>query len=115
MDVTVGQEVHLPGVLLEVPLSEPVLVAVTHAVAVGVLRVRVGGTQQSGDHRLGCRAVLPRLELGNCQFGPTLLVEQDPVDSIDRLIGIQLLGLLPHPRCIRRGEAAIGRIVEGEV
>ena len=115
MDVTVGQEVHLPGVLLEVPLGEPVLVAVAHAITVGVLRVRVRGTQQSGNHRLGCRAVLPRLELGNRQFSPALLVEQNPVDPIDRLIGIQLLGLLPHPRCIRRGEAAVGGIVEGEI
>ncbi len=45
VNVTVGQEVHLPSILLKVPLSEPVLVTIAHAVSVGVLRVRVGSTQ----------------------------------------------------------------------
>ena len=45
VDVTVSQEVHLPDILLKVPLSEPVLVTVAHAVSIGVLRVRVRSTQ----------------------------------------------------------------------
>ena len=44
VDVAVGQEVHLPDILLEVPLCEPVFVAVAHTVPVGVISIRVRGS-----------------------------------------------------------------------
>ena len=44
VDVTVGQEVHLPDILLEVPLCEPVFVAVAHTVPVGVVSIRIRGS-----------------------------------------------------------------------
>jgi len=48
-----GERIHRPAVSVEVPLREPILVAVDHAIIVGVIVGRVGDADQCREERLG--------------------------------------------------------------
>ena len=60
-------------------------------------------------------AVLPILELLDCNLCPALLGEEDAIDSVDSFVGVDALGLFPEARCVGWREAAILWIFVGQI
>ena len=110
-----GQRIHRPAVSVEVPLGEPILVAVGHAVVVGVIVGRVGDADQRGEERCGDARLFPFPVLLQCDERPSRPPLEHVLDAFGEIRRFEHERLFPHLGRVRWCQTAVEGILVRQV